>query len=216
MAARLVAIVTPLLLSLSACGPGADPPASQRAGTHLQRLYADGTVYAGSGDFVREPWACVRDHDTGLVWEVKSATDSLHGKDHTYTWHNTDELAHKGDAGVIDGGTCAGARCDTAGLVEAVNAEGLCGFGDWRLPDQKEIATLNDPDAAAPGPTVSAEHFPTLLAEQYWTRDSHLYYPGAWTWNFRYGHNQVDWKRTPKRALLVRGQAQVALARPED
>src|SRR5690606_691716 len=122
----------------------------------------------------------------------------LHGRDNTYTWHDTDEVLHKGDPGVADGGTCVGSRCDTAGLTEAVNAEGLCGFDDWRLPDQREIATLNDPASAAPGPTVYAQHFPTLLAEQYWTRDSHLYYPGAWAWNFRYGHNQVDWKHTAK------------------
>lgn len=180
-----------------------------------QRLQADGSPYTGSGDFDREPWACVRDRTSGLVWEVKARDGGLRDRGHTYTWFMRDELAHKGDPGVEDGGLCSAGRCDTLGLVEAVNERSLCGFADWRLPTQAELATLNDSSRGAPGPTVARDYFPTVLADQYWTGDSHLYYHGAWTWNFRYGHNQVDWKRLPKRALLVRGQSAVALARPD-
>lgn len=218
MGIRLLGLVAVIAVpvALGGCGSASRDTVAHNDGAHLQRLAADGSVYAGSGDFAKEPWACVRDLHTGLVWEVKRDGPGLHGKDNTYSWHDTDELVHKGDPGVVDGGACSGSRCDTQGLVAAVNAERLCGFDDWRVPDQREIATLNDPERAAPGPTVAVDYFPTLLPEQYWTRDTHLYYPGAWSWNFRYGHNQVDWKRLPKRVVLVRGEAKVALARPED
>ena len=42
-----------------------------KAGFSFTRLDENGNNYRGSGDYDKEPWACVRDNNTGLVWEVQ-------------------------------------------------------------------------------------------------------------------------------------------------
>jgi len=59
---------------------------------------------------------CVRDNVTGLTWEVKTNDGGLRDMNKTYTWDNAPSYA------------------------TAVNAAGLCGFKDWRIPNPKELA----------------------------------------------------------------------------
>ncbi len=208
---------TILCALLAAGGCKAPPPGEGAEGKpRFERLDRNGAPYAGDGNFARHPWACVRDRRTGLVWEVKQADGGLHDADHTYTWYDPDPVHNKGAAGKRDGGRCRGSGCDTLAFVAAVNAAGWCGFKDWRLPDQAEIASINDGTRRYPGPTQDPAFFPNARADQYWTRETHLYYPGAWAWNFAYGHNQVDWKTSAKRVRLVRGEVKTRLPRPED
>ena len=70
------------VLALTACnrdsGKNAQAPAFD-----FQRLTADGAPYTGNGDFATQPWSCVADRHTGLVWEVKTTQAGLRGKDNT-------------------------------------------------------------------------------------------------------------------------------------
>jgi Protein of unknown function (DUF1566) len=93
-------------------------------------------------------WACTRDNVTGLIWEVKTldaVTPGLRDVVNTYTWYNSDAGSNGGDAGSTGNATsCNGtlAACNTQDYVAAVNAVGLCGSNDWRLPSYKEAVTI--------------------------------------------------------------------------
>lgn len=146
-------------------------------------------------------WDCVRDNVTGLVWEVKR-NDQLHlrHKDHIYAWYNTDADSNNGHVGYEnpfkDGAawgeidvenlipyewpTCKGVadqnKCNTQSFVTAVNAAGLCGKKDWRMPTNEELMTLvnlgQDPDL-----TIDIHHFPNS-APMYWSSGSSVWYWG--------------------------------------
>lgn len=70
----------------------------------------------GGGKYARTE--CVKDNVTGLVWEGKPTSGARSATD-TY-----DNLSGAG------------------AYVSAVNAAGLCGFSDWRLPTRYELHTL--------------------------------------------------------------------------
>jgi CRP-like cAMP-binding protein len=71
-------------------------------------------------------WACVRDKVTGLIWEVKTDDGGLRDMHNTYTIY--------GD----------GRSGDASELVATVNAAGLCGANDWRLPSRLMLHSLVD------------------------------------------------------------------------
>lgn len=124
-------------------------------------------------------WHCVRDNTTGLVWEVKTrrAPADLFDLQWTYSWFSSavrpDGTANGnngGNAGGANLGTCldrhdpvdnpSGNFCDTAGYVAAVNAVGLCGANDWRMPSRAELAGLLDLGSRAPA--IDAHFFPNV------------------------------------------------------
>ena len=152
---------------------------------------------------------CVEDTITGLIWEAKTDTEGLHNWQNSYTWfnpnENNDELDYRG---LEDGGECAGSACDTWHFVQAVNEKSLCGFRDWRMPTRNELYSISDRRKVATPPTANVEYFPFMQADEYWTGfDYAMQYESAWAWNFVFGHDRVDWKRTPKFVRLVRGEA---------
>ena len=198
------ATVTLLGLLLAGCN-SPKPPVFD-----FTRLNADGSVYRGTGDYAKQPWACVRDNQTTLVWEVKTAKPGLQYEKNTYTWYNPDENTNGGDAGKRDGGSCTGSRCDTESYKAAVNAKRLCGFSDWRLPQRMEVATIIDGSIFYPGPTIEIKYFPNTPAGSYWAETpfgSHE--SGAWTWRFDYGYDYVAQKIEPLHVRLVRGTANI-------
>lgn len=149
-----------------------------------------------------EGWACVQDEDNGLVWEVKSA-GGLHDKNSLYTWYVPSE---KGEAaGVADGGRCEGGiECDSHAFVQAINAERLCGYTDWRLPTREEMMTLvvMGTEGAA---TMNPDYFPQGLGSWYWTASSNQKHPEyAWYLLFRNGITLSDNKARAKHLRLVR------------
>ncbi len=152
---------------------------------------------------------CVEDLRTGLTWELKSDASGLHDWRNTYTWFNPAEAHEDLDyRGIADGGNCSESRCDTADFVRAVNASRHCGFSDWRMPSRNELMSISDPARAGNPPTANLEYFPFMQAGEYWTGyDYSTQYESAWAWNFFYGHDRVDWKRSAKYARLVRGTA---------
>jgi len=155
-------------------------------------------------------WNCVLDRYTGLTWEVKSDQQGLHHHGNTYSWFDPGqprdaELDYRGTPGA---GDCSGSACDTFAFVEAVNAEGLCGFRDWRLASRDELGSISDPRRMQSPPTVNTDYFPFTQAGEYWSADPYRFqWNAAWLWNYHYGHDRVEWKASPRFARLVRGQA---------
>ena len=86
-------------------------------------------------------WGCTQDVHTGLVWELRSADPA--SPIYEYTLYTN------------QGG---GAATDTSGLVATINAQGLCGAGDWRLPTRTEI--MGQQDLGLPGGFEDGDWFP--------------------------------------------------------
>ena len=67
---------------------------------------------------------------------------SLRHMDHTYTWYDTNAAINGGNAGTVGAAaTCNSTlpQCNTSAFVAAVNAQGLCGANDWRMPTPQEL-----------------------------------------------------------------------------
>jgi len=152
---------------------------------------------------------CVHDSRTGLTWETKTDSQGLHDWRNTYSWFNPtqahDEIDYRGTE---DGGSCSGSLCDTWNVVAAVNAEQYCSFDDWRVPSKDEIFSISELAKAKAPPTINLDYFPLTHSAEYWSANDYSFQPdSAWTWNFEFGHDRVDWKRTAKYVRLVRGEA---------
>ena len=109
---------------------------------------ADGVLY-----FKTE---CVKDNNTGLMWEGKPADGT-----------------RRGDPALEVNGTFTNIESDSSpanalGYVNAVNKTGLCGFTDWRLPTKDELLGIVDSTVAS-GPKVDANWFPNTKDYFYWT-----------------------------------------------
>jgi hypothetical protein len=65
-------------------------------------------------------WACIEDTDTNLIWENKSNEKGIHYFKSKYKWGKWEDL------------------------VNASNQEKLCGFDDWRVPNNGEVHSLID------------------------------------------------------------------------
>src|SRR5690606_22851797 len=79
-------------------------------------------------------WACTRDDDTQLIWEVKT-TSGLRNKHNLYQWQDAPQFA------------------------QSVNAAGLCGATDWRMPTKDELLGIVDLAQASP-PKINPSFFP--------------------------------------------------------
>ena len=96
-------------------------------------------------------WSCVKDRDSGLLWEEKTDDDGLQDKDWRYRhFHNS-----AGYASTVDYNgrlLCQGlgGSCDAYSYVNAVNATGLCGKNNWRLPLTGELLGLAQFNDAPP------------------------------------------------------------------
>ena len=181
-----------LVLALAGCNSNKDAPASH-----------DRSYRAVEG-------GCILDEATGILWEVKRDQPGLRDWRNTYSWFNPNESHAELDyRGTPNGGQCAGSDCDTWDYVRAVNAARLCGYSDWRLPTRDELFSISDLRKAATPPTVNLEVFPHTQANEYWAGNDYSFqFDAAWAWNFYYGHDRVDWKKSEKYVRLSRGEAQ--------
>lgn len=192
-----------LLAVLGGCGSG-EPTASEAPLIRYVILQDDDMPATDNA----QP-SCLRDAQTGLVWELKSAQEGLHDWRNTYSWFNPTQAHHELDyRGTADAGSCAGSQCDTWSLVAAVIDEKFCGFDDWRMPSKDEIFSISDLSKAKSPPTIDVDFFPYAQAAEYWTANDYSFQPdSAWVWHFQYGHDRVDWKKSAKFVRLVRGDA---------
>ncbi|MEQ9563519.1 MAG: DUF1566 domain-containing protein, partial [Woeseiaceae bacterium] len=110
--------------------------------------------------------------------------------------------------GLQDGGQCTASDCDTWDYVMQVNATAPCGYTDWRLPIKDEFFSITDLSRTGAPPTTNTSVFRYAQAAEYWTANDYSFqHDSAWAWNFQFGHDRVDWKRSAKYVRLVRGTA---------
>lgn len=188
------ALIPVLVLLLTAsCGQdAADDPASDNS--HFSTITADNE-------------ACIVDSRTSLMWQGKTDVAGLHDFRNTYSWYDPNEADRELDyRGTEDGGECSGSSCDTWHYVRAVNEAGYCGHADWRMPGKDELFSISDVRLADNPPTVDAGYFTLTQAAEYWSANDYSFqWDAAWAWNFQFGHDRVDWKKSPKFVRLVRG-----------
>ena len=153
---------------------------------------ANGTTN-GSADgklgfsFAAVAGGCVRDNVTGLMWEVKTNDGGLRDWNTTYT--------NYGD----------GRAGDASAYVTAVNASGLCGHNDWRLPSADELQSIVDYGVAYPGPTIDTTWFPNTKGSVYWTSSPYVGYSAyAWVVDFDYGYVGYGYRGGSGYVRLVR------------
>lgn len=181
----------------------------------------DFTRLSQNGDEVDQDtidWTCVRDNITGLIWENKTAiADDLHSVEQVFTWYSLTQ--NGGFAGEVNLGSSAcnlsSGNCNTQAFVDAVNARGLCGFFDWRLPSHSELLSLVHFGKLQP-PLIESEYFPDMGTSSpdsllwYWTfmpnvdgvNDSGS--QSAWAIDFDSGVDNFINKSTQARIKLVR------------
>ncbi|WP_051275635.1 DUF1566 domain-containing protein [Aestuariibacter salexigens] len=180
------------------------------AGFDFTRLNANGDEV----DSLDEPFSCVRDNITGLVWEVKSDDGGLHDKDHTYSWYFEDN--NGGFDGDLNGAgsSCSLTQCNTQAFVDAVNVEGLCGFFDWRVPSHDELSSILHYGLVST-PMVDDEYFPSQFDTVtgplwFWTRIASAdgvnsdNSQNAWALDFASGVDNFLNKSSATRVRLVR------------
>ena len=138
------------------------------AGFSFTKISSTGAALSASAS----SWNCVKDNVTGLTWEVKTVDYGLRDKDNTYSWYQPDNSNNGGSAGTQNGGSCTGSACDTYHYVQAVNAQGLCGTQDWRMPDVNELLSIVDNSLSYP--SIDTAYFPNTNTSFVWSSS-----PGA-------------------------------------
>jgi hypothetical protein len=113
------------------------------------KIANDGSKLPDSAQLGANPkdWACTKDNETGLIWEVKTSDGGLRDINNSYSWFEPDENKNGGDAGFTD--TVYGMPncsteddCNTYAFTNAVNTQTLCGKNDWRVPTKVELESL--------------------------------------------------------------------------
>ncbi|CAK0761691.1 DUF1566 domain-containing protein [Gammaproteobacteria bacterium] len=159
------------------------------AGFDYTKIANDGTALPANttrlGTAAGE-WACTRDNVSGLTWEVKTNDGGLRDQDWTYTWYDSNTTTNGGNAGVANGGSCYNGRCDTEKYTADVNAAGLCGYHDWRMPTKKELVSIVNYGNS--NPSISIGYFPNTPASYFWSASASAYDSGnAWFVSFDVG-----------------------------
>ncbi|MCI5150606.1 MAG: DUF1566 domain-containing protein, partial [Candidatus Electrothrix sp. MAN1_4] len=161
-------------------------------------------------EYTVSPWACVKDNVTGLIWEVKTDDSGLHDKDDTYTWYNTDASGNGGDAGYNDDGenTCyaydsgnAATFCNTQAYVQRVNATGLCGASDWRMPTHSELESLVHYGRI--NPVIDTGYFPNTVGSA-WSDSPYISKYDSWVVDFNGGYSTNRSKYGGQAVRLIR------------
>ncbi len=163
-------------------------------------------------------WSCVKDNVMGLTWEVKTDDGTLHDKDDTFTWYETDsrlgngglpgyQLASEYDTSYANntcGGYTAGntsSYCNTKAYLSRVNSAGLCGVKNWRLPTREELESIVSYGLS---PRVDSNFFPYTLSSDYWTSSAYAYLNRSiWVINFSYGGGSPHEKQNTHAVRLV-------------
>ncbi|WP_020405693.1 DUF1566 domain-containing protein [Hahella ganghwensis] len=117
------------------------------------------------------PWACVRDMDQEVIWEVKSPQEILRHYKSSFSWLNPGQNGQM--QGQSDLGSCMVADkivpCDTEDLVRHLNRIKFCGASSWRLPTIDELKSLTDLGSSPGRPMINSYLFPRTVMGPYWS-----------------------------------------------
>ena len=176
------------------------------AGFDFTALDADGNPTAPTAGATPHP--CVYDHVTGLTWEVKTDDDGLRDKDWRYTWYSIDAATNGGNPGTANKPlvVCGSAltSCNTSNYIAAVNAVGLCGHQDWRLPRIQELQSIAHYGRS--NPAIDTSYFPNTVAAGFWSGSTYAKNTAqAWDVFFTSSGVYTDVKNAGYLVRLVRG-----------
>lgn len=157
-----------------------------------------------------DDWACSRDNNTGLTWEVRTPTaGQSRFAGHLYAWRNSDPAINGGNSGsdgdtASCGNTLPGATCNTQSYTGFVNIGKLCSYTDWRMPSLRELQTLVH--LGGPNPAIDSSYFPNTVASGYWSVSTYASAPAsAWYLNFTDGRPASNLKVVQGYVRVVRG-----------
>ena len=174
------------------------------AGFDFVKLDADGQPLVDQAQsYDAQPWSCVRDNHTGLVWEVKTPTGSgdIHDASNTYRWGGKTTQ-------IEDGQTFSMRTDDWDVLVDGANTanagSGLCGFTDWRVPTIDELTSIRHLGQTAPA--IDTGYFPNAQASGVWSSSPYsANIAFAWGVDFNDGVTFYSSIANPRYVRLVRG-----------
>jgi Protein of unknown function (DUF1566)/Repeat of unknown function (DUF5648) len=150
---------------------------------------------------------CVRDTVTHLMWEGKPNSGSR-SEGRLFT-HYDDTTQNQVTVGLgVRAPTAAelDASTNSLGYVREVNASGLCGFSDWRLPTWQELQSIVDFNrGGSADPAIDPAWFPNTSANVYWTSSPSRDAQHAVGLNFFGGEAFGVVRSEAKRLRLVRG-----------
>ncbi|OQX13718.1 MAG: hypothetical protein BWK73_11410 [Thiothrix lacustris] len=108
-------------------------------------------------------WSCLKDKQTGLVWEMKTSDGSFRDK----TWRYRHMHNYGGYGNTVDTKgqvLCRGLdTCDAYSYMNAVNGQGLCGRNSWRIPLKSELGSIAQINAGGTPPHINQEVFPDIV-----------------------------------------------------
>jgi hypothetical protein len=188
-----------------------------RMGSNGKPLKIQNAVWSDTGtEALGTKWDCVRDNVTGYMWEVKrnelvGGALHLRHKDHTYGWYNPITTTNGGSIGYQDNadsnavciGVADSTKCNTQSYVTAVNAAGMCGFKDWRMPNSEELSNLAH--FGRSNLTIDTNHFPNTQGNEWWSSSPHSELAdAAWFFSFSDGFGSYDARGLAGQARFVR------------
>jgi len=138
-----------------------------RLGFSFIKVNASGQALAPTA----KAWTCVKDAVTGLLWEIKTHDGGL--RDYHLQYTNFRD----GRAG------------DSSSFVAAVNAQGLCGHADWRLPTRTELLGIVNYGRQPGAVAIDQKWFPDTANT--WTWSANTFAGGtvsAWALDFSVAH----------------------------
>lgn len=165
-------------------------------------------------------WSCVKDNNTGLVWEIKASAgngiigdEGLHDADDRFNWYDTNPATNGGADGFADddGAICHGYQsgvsstfCNTQAFASRVNQQRYCGFDDWRVPSREELRSIVD--YGHYDPAIDTDFFPDSQSVVFWSSSADVYDSGyAWYVYFKDGFDYYGYRDYYDAVRLVRG-----------
>lgn len=183
------------------------------AGFDFTKIDQDGFPLENQNvNYAEQPWSCVLDHVTGLLWEVKTNDGKLLDARHTFSWYSEDDANNGTNRGTPNGGVCNSIVCDTRSYQNEINQQGLCGHtSGWRLPMLEELRSLVNYGLKAQ-PQLDLKYFPNIINPNnafynysYWTAQTRAAIPSnAWHIDFNGGGNSSSGKDKAHHVILVR------------
>ena len=145
------------------------------------------TKLDGSGNTLPDSaasWVMVKDNVTGLIWETKTVDGTIHDRNNTYTWYDSNPATNGGDAGAYNNGT------NTENFIKSLNDAHYGGYSDWRMPTAKELVSIVNYNIPEPGPTIDTGYFLNTVSSFYWSSTTFAFSANH-AWNLWFSHGYV-------------------------